>query len=48
MQQPEAYVGGAAALFDDAGGVTSEATRRFFNTLTDAFAVRIEKNVSTY
>jgi len=29
MQQPEAYIGGAAGLFDEAGTLTNDATRTF-------------------
>ena len=42
MQQPEAYVGGAADLFDAAGGIAKDATRKFFNTFLEAFAAWIE------
>ena len=31
MQQPEAYIGGAAKLFDDSGALTSEPTREFLD-----------------
>ena len=43
MQQPEAYVGGAAGLFDAAGNLTNDATREFLKTFAGAFAVWIEK-----
>ena len=42
LQQPEAYVGGAYALFDDAGELTSDETRAFFATFIGAFAKWIE------
>ena len=29
LQQPEAYIGGAATLFDEAGGIADEGTRKF-------------------
>src|SRR6266540_1289454 len=45
MQQPEAYIGGAADLFDDAGSVKKETTREFLNKFLTAFAAWIEKNV---
>ena len=44
MQQPEAYVGGAAALFDASGNVTNERTRGFFKTFMDSFAAWVEAN----
>src|SRR5665213_4372376 len=37
MQQPEAYVGGAATLFDEAGAITNEGTRKFFANFMIAF-----------
>jgi chromate reductase len=43
MQQPEAYVGGAALLFDEAGTLTNEGTQKFFKAFIDSFAVWIEK-----
>ena len=30
MQQPEAYIGGAANLFDESGAVANAGTRKFF------------------
>ena len=39
MQQPEAYIGGAAALFDEAGTLINEATRTFLTRFMAAFAV---------
>src|ERR1022692_2498700 len=41
MQQPEAYVGGAANLFDDAGAISNEGTRKFFETFITAFSAWI-------
>jgi chromate reductase, NAD(P)H dehydrogenase (quinone) len=41
MQQPEAYVGGAANLFDDAGGITADGTRKFFGSFITAFSAWI-------
>lgn len=43
MQQPEAYIGGAAALFDKEGNITNEGTRNFLKSFIQAFAVWIEK-----
>jgi chromate reductase, NAD(P)H dehydrogenase (quinone) len=44
MQQPEAYIGGAAQLFDADGNMTSGATREFAKKLMEAFAAWVEKN----
>ena len=44
MQQPEAYVGGAAALFDEAGALVNENTKTFFTRFMRAFAAWIEAN----
>jgi chromate reductase len=41
LQQPEAYVGGAASLFDDAGNLTNDSTREFLKKFIDAFAAWI-------
>jgi chromate reductase len=38
MQQPEAYIGGAAKLFDDAGKLTNESTREFMGKFMTAYA----------
>ncbi len=46
LQQPEAYVGGAAALFDDQGTVKADATREFLRKFLDAFAAWIERNAA--
>ena len=43
MQQPEAYIGGAAALFDKDGNLINDGTRKFLQTFIDAFAVWVEK-----
>ena len=43
LQQPEAYVGGAAALFGPDGGLVNPATETFFRSFIEAFAVLIEK-----
>jgi chromate reductase, NAD(P)H dehydrogenase (quinone) len=37
MQQPEAYIGGAAGLFDAEGKLTNGKTREFLQTFTVAF-----------
>ena len=44
MQQPEAYIGGAAQLFDANGNITTEATRGFLKNFMDAFTAWVEKN----
>lgn len=44
MQQPEAYIGGAAQLFDVNGHIANEATREFLAAFMKAFAAWAEKN----
>ena len=44
MQQPEAYIGGAAKLFDGEGRVIDEATREFLVRFMEAFAAWVSKN----
>ncbi len=44
MQQPEAYIGGAGALFDDKGELTSDATRTFLEKFATAFAAWAESH----
>ena len=43
MQQPEAYIGGAAQLFDADGRIINEATREFLMKYLDAFAAWVAK-----
>lgn len=43
MQQPEAYLGGAAELFNKAGNLTNDGTRAFLKKFMTAFASWIEK-----
>jgi chromate reductase len=43
LQQPEAYIGGAAKLFDDAGKLTSAETREFVGKFLKAYAAWVEK-----
>jgi len=38
MQQPEAYIGGAAKLFDDAGKLVNDGTRELITKFMQAFA----------
>jgi len=42
MQQPEAYIGGAAALFDPAGNLINDGTRLFLKNFMEAYARWIE------
>jgi chromate reductase, NAD(P)H dehydrogenase (quinone) len=44
MQQPEAYIGGAANFFDADGKLTNESTREFLTKFGHAFAAWIEAN----
>jgi chromate reductase len=47
MQQPEAYIGGADKLFDAAGALANEDTRKFLGSFIQAFAHWIAANVKT-
>ncbi len=38
MAQPEAYIGGAAALFDDQGNLTNDSTKEFLSSFMESFA----------
>lgn len=42
LQQPEAYIGGAGKLFDDAGNLTSDSTREFLGKFLQAYAAWVE------
>jgi chromate reductase len=44
MQQPEAYVGGAAQLFDAKGSISDVKTRDFLAGFMKAFAAWVERN----
>ena len=44
MQQPEAYIGGAAALFDADGRLVNDKTRDFLRQFMGAFASWVEAN----
>ncbi|MFA9441365.1 NADPH-dependent FMN reductase [Uliginosibacterium sp. sgz301328] len=44
MQQPEAYIGNAANLFDAEGKLTNDSTREFLRKFGDAFAAWVERN----
>ncbi|HZZ88404.1 MAG TPA: NAD(P)H-dependent oxidoreductase [Caulobacteraceae bacterium] len=43
LQQPEAYIGGAAKLFAEDGSIENEGTRTFMTGLLSAFAAMIER-----
>jgi len=43
LQQPEAYIGGAGKMFDDAGRMTNDSTRAFLAKFLDAYAAWVEK-----
>ena len=43
MQQPEAYIGGASAMFDDQGTLTNESTRGFITKFMQSFAEWVER-----
>jgi chromate reductase len=42
MHHPEAYIGGAATLFDADGKLINDGTRAFLQTFIDAFAAWVE------
>jgi chromate reductase len=44
MQQPEAYLGGAAKLFDADGRLVSDSTRDFLRKFIHAFAAWVERH----
>lgn len=46
MQQPEAYVGGAAQLFDEAGKLKNDGTRDFLKKFMQSFAAWVEKTAA--
>ena len=43
MAQPEAYVGGAGDMFDDAGAIKKPDTAKFMATFLEKFAAWIER-----
>src|SRR5438552_6619658 len=47
MPQPEAYIGGAAKLFDDSGALINDSTREFLAKYLQAFAQWTERNAAT-
>ena len=46
MQQPEAYIGHAADLFDENGNLSNDSTREFATKFMNAFAAWVETNTS--
>lgn len=42
MAQPEAYIGGAAELFDDKGKLTNDSTKKFLRSFLGAFEKWVE------
>ncbi|MEJ0026442.1 MAG: NAD(P)H-dependent oxidoreductase [Rhizomicrobium sp.] len=47
LQQPEAYIGGAAGLFDADGKIANAGTRAFLQTFMQEFLAWIERNAQT-
>ena len=43
LQQPEAYIGGADKLFDEAGKLTNDSTRQFLANFMHAYAAWVER-----
>ena len=43
MPAPEAYIGGAAKLFDEQGALTNESTREFITKFMQSFAEWVER-----
>jgi chromate reductase len=46
MQQPEAYIGNAADLFDDSGNLANDSIKEFVSKYIQAFAAWIDTNTS--
>jgi chromate reductase, NAD(P)H dehydrogenase (quinone) len=46
LQQPEAYIGNAASLFDEKGALVNDPTREFMQKYLQAFAQWIERNAA--
>ena len=44
MQQPEAYIGNAAKLFDENGKLNNDSTREFVNKFVQGFSTWFETN----
>ena len=47
MQQPEAYIGNAASLFDDSGNFSNDSTKEFATEYMRAFAAWVETHSSS-
>lgn len=45
MQQPEAYIGGAAALFDEGGKLTNDKTREFLTKFIEKYERWVDTNM---
>jgi chromate reductase, NAD(P)H dehydrogenase (quinone) len=46
MAQPEAYIGGAAKLFDERGNITNDSTRDFLKEFMAEFAGWVARNAT--
>jgi chromate reductase, NAD(P)H dehydrogenase (quinone) len=46
LQQPEAYIGNAASLFDEKGALVNDSTRELMQKYLQAFAQWIERNAA--
>jgi chromate reductase, NAD(P)H dehydrogenase (quinone) len=46
VNQPETYVGGVAAMFDENGELANEATREFLTGFAQVFADGIERHIA--
>jgi chromate reductase len=44
LAQPEAYIEGAANLFDDKGKLTNDSTKKFFISFMEAFEKWVDTN----
>lgn len=46
MQQPEAYIGGAAQLFDEGGNLKNQSTRDFLVKFLNTFVTWVERHTA--
>ena len=46
MQQPEAYIGNAATLFDESGNLANDSIKEFATKFIHAFAAWVETNTA--
>ncbi|BBO90101.1 hypothetical protein DSCOOX_32810 [Desulfosarcina ovata subsp. ovata] len=46
MQQPEAYLGNAASLFDESGDLANDSIKDFVTSYINAFAAWVETNTA--